>query len=293
MTPAFDTGVSQSTHDQQARDRVSAPTTALRAAATRSPARLGWGRRYLLVEPSHFEVSYKINPWMREGVDRARALRQWRRLRDLLVELGASVEVMPDQPRLPDMAFAMNAGFVIDDAAVVSRFRHPERQPEEAYWREWFEGAGYRIVDLGLAPQERFEAGDAFLVDGVLVGAWGWRSDRGAIDALARTFDLDLVSVRLIDDRFYHFDTCFCPLGRGHALAYAGAMDAYDANALTSVVPNALWLTEREALTFAANSLTIGDQFITAGVPPRVKEYVESSGFTVHTLELGEFHLSG
>ena len=48
-------------------------------------------------------------------------------------------------------------------------------------------------------------------------------------DATGDTKWLDclVVSVELVDPRFYHLDTCFCPLGPGQALHYPAAFDEY------------------------------------------------------------------
>lgn len=106
--------------------------------------------RYLMCRPDYFEVSYAINPWMEgniNGICVERVRQQWRQLSDLISQY-AEVALLEPQPGLPDMVFTANAGLVIGDKAVVSRFRHPEPQGEEKYFRQWFTANHYTVHKL-------------------------------------------------------------------------------------------------------------------------------------------------
>lgn len=254
---------------------------------------LTWGARLLMTEPRHFTVCYRINPWMTPTVDAEAAGAQWKELVATLEQAGAQIEVCPDEPGLPDMAFTMNAGFVAGGVAVPSRFRHAERQPEEPHWRARFEALGLDVVDLPAPPEVRFEAGDAFLVGDTLMGGYGPRSDRAGLEALGELFGWPVIAARLVDERFYHTDTCFCPLGQGRALVFPGAFDPADLRRLLDRLPHAVLLHEDEALTFCANSVVVGGTFFTAACPPRVRTALEGFGLGVHTVAMGEFHKSG
>ncbi len=246
-----------------------------------------------MTEPRHFTVCYHINPWMTPTVDAAAALVQWKELVGTIEAAGASVEICADEPGLPDMAFTMNAGFVAGSTAVVSRFRHPERQPEEPFWKARFEVLGFEVVELPAPADVRFEAGDAFLVDERLMGGYGFRSDRRALLALGDLLGRDVIAAQLVDERFYHTDTCFGPRGRGRALLFPGAFAPEDLDRLLDALPDAVQLTEAEALTFVCNSVLIGDKVLTATCPPRVRDALEGFGLTVETVDMGEFHKSG
>src|SRR4051794_37426681 len=105
-------------------------------------------RRLAMCPPTYFAVSYSINPWMHphRPVDPARAVRQWRTLRDTYVGLGHEVVEIPPHAGLPDLVFAANAGLVLDGRALASRFRHPERTGEEAFFLDWFRAQGYPVA---------------------------------------------------------------------------------------------------------------------------------------------------
>ena len=102
-----------------------------------------------------------------------------------------------------------------------------------------------------------------------------------------------MVPARLTDERFYHTDTCFCPLGVGRALLYPGAFEPADLRRLLDHLPEAVLLTEEEALTFACNSVVVGDTFLTASCPARVRDALAGFGLDVQELPMDEFHKSG
>src|SRR6476619_2824825 len=102
--------------------------------------------RVLVCPPECFGIEYEINPWMllTNRVDHGRAVRQWHELmRVLEKDVGVVLERMTPIPGLPDLVFTANAGVVVGRTAVVSRFRYPERRPEEAHFENRFRRQGY------------------------------------------------------------------------------------------------------------------------------------------------------
>ena len=101
-------------------------------------------KRLLMCPPIHFNVDYDINPWMSEQigkVDNHKALVQWQTLFNALKKV-AQVITLPAEIHMPDLVFTANAGTIVGNSAILSRFRHPERRPEEAVFRRWFEDRG-------------------------------------------------------------------------------------------------------------------------------------------------------
>lgn len=101
---------------------------------------------FLMTDPAGFDVSYRINPWMKPDAWRdadARAARAARAgsdaLRRALEGLGAKVETIGAVKGLPDLVFPANAGVVLDGTVTPARFRHPERQGEEPVFRAVFQ----------------------------------------------------------------------------------------------------------------------------------------------------------
>ncbi len=101
--------------------------------------------RLLVCPPDHYRIVYEINTWMsvQRTADPHVARTQWDALAAVLEkECGAVLERMQPMPDVPDLVFTANAGVVSGRLAVVSRFRHPERQREEPYFERWFREHG-------------------------------------------------------------------------------------------------------------------------------------------------------
>src|SRR4051794_22399648 len=191
---------------------------------------------FLMTEPSGFEVCYQINPWMQPGAwradpaaCRAQAQASYAALRRAIVQAGAQVETLEAVRGLPDLVFPANAAVVLDGKVLLARFRHPERQGEEAVFRSAFarlkaRGLADELVDLpdGVLQEG---AGDAIWDLGrqLFWAGYGPRSTKSSVKAIARTFGREVVGLELASDRFYHLDTCFCPLAGGQVLYYPDA----------------------------------------------------------------------
>ena len=119
-------------------------------------------------------------------------------------------------------------GLVLGQNVVLSRFFHKERQGEEPFFKQWFEQQGHTVYEL---PKDLpFEgAGDAlFDREGRWLWAgYGFRSELDSHPLIAKWLDVEVLSLRLMDERFYHLDTCFCPLANGYLLYYPPAFDSY------------------------------------------------------------------
>src|SRR5213078_4210563 len=112
---------------------------------------------FLMTDPSCFDVSYQINPWMKPTAwrpeHRAAAQTASAHLRAALQMAGARVETIEAVRGLPDLVFPANAAVVLDGKVLLARFRHPERQGEEAVFRSVFarlktRGLVTEVIDL-------------------------------------------------------------------------------------------------------------------------------------------------
>ena len=243
-------------------------------------------------------MSYSINPWMDGQLGRAsgsRAKAQWTALREILGR-HATIETIDAVEGLPDMPFTANAGLLHDGRFVPSRFRHAERRGEEAHFIEWFRRHG---VEVGRLPGRiLFEgAGDA-LFDEAIALLWmghGQRSEFAAAAGLARLLDVDTVPLRLVDPRFYHLDTCFCPLPRGVLLWYPAAFDEDSRALVESRIHSSqrIAVDEADALAFACNAISLGSAVVLHRASGRLKRQLDDAGFTVIETPLNEFHKAG
>ena len=251
---------------------------------------LDWGRHLLVCPPTHFDVLYEINPWMRADVrvDRDRALDQWTTLVSTLRSSGATVEVLEPVPGLPDLVFTANAGIVDGRRFLPSRFRNEERRGEEAVFSSWFASAGWSVEPLpGVLTHEG--AGDALPFAGRLVCGHRWRTEAAAHVAVADLTGADVHLVELADPRLYHLDMTFCPLDDRRAMV---TPDAY-ASPLGPLVPEPLVLTLDEALQLTANAVVVGTTIVMTACPVRVGRQLERWGFDVAVVDVSEFVKAG
>ena len=103
----------------------------------------------LMGDPTHFSVVGGANPHTRDrygrrkSVDRALAIKQWERMRDLLTDHGLRVVVVPPDPELPGLVYPANAGFRHGDQFVLSNLT-PTRAGEKDAYRTVIQELGLR-----------------------------------------------------------------------------------------------------------------------------------------------------
>ena len=255
---------------------------------------LSWGRRYLMCPAEHFGVLYEINPWMHREVaaDPARSMQQWTNVCETLRRLGAAVVTVDSVDGLPDMVFTANGGLVWGERFVAPHFRHPERSGEEEHFKQWARAAGFRVHDLPGRPF--FEgAGDALAFRGRLLAGYRTRSEFDAHTAIAKVLDVEVLSVELVDERFYHLDLTFCPLSDTHAIVVPHAWDTYGREVVRSFVPNPIELESGEAEAFCANSVVVDDTIVMPSCTPRLEGELRAIGLDVVVCPVDEFLKAG
>jgi lysine-ketoglutarate reductase/saccharopine dehydrogenase-like protein (TIGR00300 family) len=254
--------------------------------------------KILMCPPHHYDVDYVINPWMEGNVHRSsreQAEEQWQKLYQVL-KTYATVELIEPQVGWPDMVFTANAGLVLENTVVLSRFFHTERQGEEPHFQAWFEAQGYtvRVLPKSL-PFEG--AGDALLdrAGQWLWAGYGFRSELNSHPYLAEWLGVEVLSLRLVDQRFYHLDTCFCPLTDGYLLYYPAAFDTYSNHLIELRVPaeKRIAIDEVDAIHFACNTVNVDRVVVMNQASEGLKQILGDRGFTVVETPLGEFLKAG
>jgi N-dimethylarginine dimethylaminohydrolase len=289
MTPALDRLLSISVYASVALDGGAALDAEFRG---NESAESGVGCRWLMSAPTHFGVSYEINPWMSVKIvpDHQKALDQWITLYDALLEVGAQIELIKPQPGLPDMVFTANGGLVNKRKAVIPYFRCIERQGESVFFEQWFSRLGYETF----IPKHPFEgAGDGLFVGNVLVMGTGPRSVDAACASVVEFLEVDdFVKVDLVDPRFYHLDTCFCPITDSLALIFPPAFSEKSVELLRSHF-SLIEVSEADACSFACNSVVIGDTVIHPVASPEFSTLLEGIGKQGRAVDLSEFMKAG
>lgn len=258
----------------------------------------------LLCSPEHFRVVDVKNPFM-EGqvgaVDSRSAVRQWELLKQTLESLRLRVEVLKALPECEDMVFAANPVFVGLDVdghkvCVPSRMKFPSRRNEVPSFVHWFEAHGYR-VDPPSVPGYFEGGGDALWHPGrgLIWGGHGPRTSAAVYPELVRIFDVPVIQLELVTERFYHLDTCFCALDETTVLVHAPAFSPESVKLIGSVFPRVLEASAAEATQqLACNAAGFLGRYvmIQAGAA-QVNGLLRQAGFEVIEVETGEFLKSG
>jgi N-dimethylarginine dimethylaminohydrolase len=275
------------------------PTAA--AVESETNERVQQHRRYLMCRPEHFTVSYSINPWMEPSrpTDTDLALRQWQSLYDTYVALGHEIELIDPLEGLPDMVYTANGGFVIDGVAYGPKFRFRERADEAPAFIDWFAASGFEVAE----PVEVNEGeGDFLLVGNTILAGTGFRSTGDSHREVGEVFSREVVSLTLIDPRFYHLDTAIAVLdpveGAGGVekanIAYLpNAFDERSQAILRDRYPDAIRVSDADGAVFGLNSASDGRNVI---ISPRAKGFeaqLRERGYTPVLVDLSELLLGG
>ena len=253
--------------------------------------------RLLVCPPDHYGIDYEINPWMRisNAANPERSKAQWHNLmRTLEEDIGVELERMTPIEGLPDLVFTANAGLTHDGKTVISRFRHPERQGEEEHFERWFTEHNYSVIPLG--GKIYFEgAGDLLGFADTWFGGYRQRSDIAAYAALSEIYGKEILPLELVNDKFYHLDTCFCPLSGGELLYYPSAFDSYAQDAIANRIEEHRRLTvpQFEAERFACNAVCVDRHVVLPSGCSKTMDLLKHHGYTTHPVKLDEFFKSG
>ncbi|WP_433719360.1 dimethylargininase [Microbacterium laevaniformans] len=265
------------------------------------PDRIAHHRRYLMCRPEYFTVRYSINPWMEPArpTDTAKAVRQWQTLYDTYLALGHEVELIDPLPGLPDMVYTANGGFVVDGRALGVRFRVPERRGEERAFMDWFAAAGFEVIE----PVEVQEGeGDFLLVGDTILAGTGFRSTGDSHREVADVFGREVVSLRLIDPRFYHLDTAICVLdpveGEGGVdaanIAYLpSAFDEASLRLLEERYPDAILVSDEDGAVFGLNAASDGRHVFLSPRATGFDAQLRDRGYVPVPVDLSELLLGG
>ena len=253
-------------------------------------------RHYLMCRPDHFDVTYEINPWMdgTRHTDTALAVRQWEQLYAQYLQWGHRVELIDPIPGLPDMVYAANGAMVVDGLVYSAKFRHPERAAEAPAYQKWFADRGY--VTHTAAEVNEGE-GDILMAGDVILGGSGFRTDPAAHRELAELTGREVLTLELVDPRWYHLDTALTALNGTPdqpLIAYfPGAFSSASQALLRERFPDAIIATERDALVLGLNSVSDGYHVVHSPVAVDFPDQLREHGFEPVGIDTSELLKGG
>jgi N-dimethylarginine dimethylaminohydrolase len=268
------------------------------AAAAPSIVRRARARRYLMCAPSHFQVTYAINPWMdvANAVDVDRARLQWEVLRNTYLSLGHRVDLIEPMAGQPDMVFSANGGLVVGGRAYGAKFRFAERSAEGEAYAQWLAGQGIPVS----APRQTNEGeGDFLTLSTMILAGTGFRTSLDAHIEAAEVLERPVVSLELVDPRFYHLDVAIAVLddASGGAPAdiayYPGAFSPHSQRTLRDLFPQAVLCSEADARVLGLNAVSDGHHVVLPAAARGLAESLRGRGYTPVPVDLSEFLKSG
>lgn len=250
-------------------------------------------RRYLMCPPAHFAVDYAINPWMdvTRGADRALAMRQWETLYRTYLDLGHEVQLIDPEPGLPDMVFAANGGLVIESQALGARFTHAERRAEGPAYLRWLAAAGLKAVTEPVHVNEG--EGDFLVVGDLVLAGTGFRTDPGAHAEVQELFGIPVVSLHLVDPRFYHLDTALAVLGEHDIAYYPEAFSPGSRSVLQRLFPDAILAGEDDATVLGLNAVSDGRNVVLPAAAAGLAAQLRDRGYAPVGVDLSELLKAG
>jgi N-dimethylarginine dimethylaminohydrolase len=230
---------------------------ARRGTPSRRGTRTPRTRHYVMTPPDYYALEYAINPWMdlATPVDRGAAGMQWESLYETYVSLGHTVDLVRPQPGLPDMVYAANGGFIAGDTAVPARFKYAERAKESVAYEAWMRSRGYHLVPTRHVNEGQ---GDLLLIGEMILAGHGFRTDVRAHAEIADVLRMPVVSLELVDPRFYHLDTALAVLDDSTIAYYPPAFSEAARRQLGVLFPDAIVVGSADAYVFGLNAVSDG-----------------------------------
>ncbi|MEQ9308223.1 MAG: arginine deiminase-related protein [Balneolaceae bacterium] len=262
--------------------------------------------KVLIVNPSQFDVEYVINPHMKDhigDIDKNVAMEEWIALKEGYENLGLYVHEIDGVKGYPDMVFCANQSLpnITADGTkqvVMSVMHAPQRKGEVSHIQKVYEDSSYHIVHLDETKFTDFEGmGDAIWhhKKRLIWGGYGFRSSVDVYDHISETFKTPVIALELVDDKFYHLDTCLCILNEETVLIYPKAFTNDGLAKIRKLIPNVIEVNQHEAEHLFACNATCPDGknvFIQAGCTEANKA-MEDAGFIIHEYSTNEYLKSG
>jgi N-dimethylarginine dimethylaminohydrolase len=249
-------------------------------------------RHYAMTAPTFFAVEYAINPWMdtSTSVDTHVAMNQWETLRQTYKELGHTVELVEPVAGLPDMVYAANGGLLVNGQAVVARFAYPQRAGESVAYAEWMARHGFDPAETRHVNEGQ---GDLLVVGSIVLAGYGFRTERQAHAEIAALVGMPVVSLELVDPRFYHLDTALAVLDDTTIAYYPPAFSDEARAQLLELFPDAIEVASTDAYVLGLNAVSDGLNVVMPAAATGFADQLRDAGFRPIGVELSELLKGG
>lgn len=214
-----------------------------------------------------------------------------------LLNLGIQIEFIKAIPELSDMTYMADSALILSNIIILGNFRVESRRKETPYHYDYLSNKGYVVYKI----PSYFEGGDAILSNNIIWLGYGFRTEKKSARYIEKIItNYQVKPLHLVDERFYHLDTCFCPLPNGYLLYYKSAFSKKSLKLINHIYNDykrRIGLTYREAKLFICNALIYQGEktiyFICHKISTRIKEILNSLNIQVIEVNVSQFLLAG
>ena len=215
---------------------------------------------FLMSPPLFVETDTPNNALMRQQseaerkIDHGRAMRQFLDLYNFIAA-SSLVWLLPAVSGLQDQTFTSNLGVAVGGKIVVSNFRSAPRVGEAPIGEAFFKSLG-----MGVEQCPFYFEGEADLKPlsaKTWFGGFGQRTSFDALRWFSETFGIDVVPLRLKDERNFHMDCVIGVLTGGNVMLATGLCDK-EAVKDVELVANVIPVGDAEAHAGITNCLRLG-----------------------------------
>jgi ornithine--oxo-acid transaminase len=192
---------------------------------------------------------------------------------------------------LPDMVYAANGALSTPQTTIGARFAYPQRAAEGEAYAQWLEAHGLGPVHR---PQHVNEGeGDFLVIVGQILAGTGFRTTTAAHAEVAEVTGLPVISLELVDPRFYHLDTALTVLDDETVAYYPGAFSVPSQATLAVLFPDAVIAGEADAVVLGLNAVSDGRHVVLTAAAPGLAGALAERGFVPVPLDLSELLKGG
>src|SRR5262249_3807547 len=216
-------------------------------------------------------------------------------LRQTYLDLGHRVDVVTPEAGLPDMVFSANGALVLAGKALGARLKHPERQRESPVYLTWLQRAVARgELTEGREPAHINECeGDFGGVGELVLAGYGFRPEPSAHREVPEFFGVRVVSLELVDPRYYPLDTALAPLDETNIAYYPPAFSPGSRAVLRRLFPDAVLASEHDAAVLGLNAVTDGINIVLSAQAKHLAQQLGDRGYRPIAVDLSELVKAG
>jgi len=232
---------------------------------------------------------------MQVAVNITKAKTQFWNLTRILLHNGANIKFIEPQNGLVDMVFAANGALIdhVSNTAIISNFKANTRVNESNYWKKFLHENSYKVV----TTTAKFEGQGDALFSHSNKSLWYGHGFRSEIESSSEIQTLcphvNVQTLKLCDERFYHLDTCFCVLDENTVMYYPNAFDQDSLLKIKNAFTNLVKVSEIDAQNFACNAVVLNKTIVFHCASKDLTLMLQDHGFTVVENNMSEFLLSG